>query len=175
MNKITFTLIITLSTLLSSSLSAQNTREERKEAKEKKEASIARQVDSLIQSGTFTIEIDRILPSRGPAKNTNDGYLLKIEDNTLSTYLPYIGQATNLSYSAAANPAIEMNEAPVTIEIKKSQKDKYTLSFSSKTEESNERCDFTIDIFDNGSSSIYLTIVGRDPISYTGTITEINY
>src|SRR5574344_1476278 len=58
--------------------------------------------------------------------------------------------------------------------LTKNKEDRYSLSFVCKTQNSHERCDFYIEIMDNGSSSIRLTLTSRDPISYYGEIQGID-
>lgn len=162
MNKITLLLAITLTTLTALPLKAQK--------EEKPRPQIANQIDSLINHAKLTIEINSILPLKGPSKTTIDGYQIQIEKDTLTTYLPYFGQATTISFGTS-DIAIDI-EQPITIDTRTTKRGNYVLRFNGKIKNTNESCDFTIEITEGGSCNISVQFPGRDSISYSGTIQE---
>lgn len=169
MNKIKFILTVSLSLLIALSAQAQS----KKEIRAAKEAATAAKVDSLITARDLVIEINRISPMSGRSFSSIDGYKLSIIKDSISTYLPYFGKITSPSFVTANDISIDIDEAPVEIEVK-AKDDRTTLSFSCHTKTSHERCQFYIEIMDNGSSTIRLDLTSRDPISYYGQLRDID-
>ena len=72
---------------------SSETREERV-AREAKEARMVRQG---VETGDFTIDIDRMYPLRGTSKMVSN-YSIKVKDGVLISHLPFIGQAWRVPY-----------------------------------------------------------------------------
>ena len=61
--------------------------QDRAEQKEKE----AEQVKELLESGRFTIEVDRALPMQGKPVNLTTLYSLEMRGDSVVSYLPYFG------------------------------------------------------------------------------------
>lgn len=134
----------------------------------------SKKLEKIINSNTFELEITRIIPMGMKSESSVGEYSLKFEKGVLTTYLPYRGKSTSISYSNVSNLSIEIKKEKVNISKKYNEKKKkYELSFRTKDSNSSSTCDFYIEIFENGQAVIRLSIVGRDPISYNGQLNEI--
>ena len=133
-----------------------------KDQSAKKEA-LAMKVTAALDAREFKIDIDRMIPLSGPSKHVFD-YFVELRNDSLISYLPYIGRAYNIPYGGGdglnfAAPIGSYNESfkkngqrHIVIQLK-NKEDSYT---------------YTFDIFDNGRSSIDVQSRQREPISYYG-------
>ena len=137
---------------------SSETREERV-AREAKEAKMVRQA---IETGEFTIDIDRMYPLRGTSKMVNN-YSIKVKDNVLISYLPFIGQAWRVPYGGGH--ALNFS-APVLNYTATTAKDGYEIRIFVRTDEDEHL--YRLTIFDNGRASLDVQSQNRDRISYTG-------
>ncbi len=87
---------VVLLCLMAVPVSAQSRKAERAARRD----SLENVVREIVESGTFTIEIDRSNPMRGASRNLFPSYEMKIEGDKVTTYLPYFGR----SYTAPADP-----------------------------------------------------------------------
>ena len=137
---------------------SSETREERV-AREAKEAKMVRQA---IETGEFTIDIDRMYPLRGTSKMVNN-YSIKVKDNVLISYLPFIGQAWRVPYGGGH--ALNFS-APVLNYTATTGKDGYEIRIFVRTDEDEHL--YRLTVFDNGRASLDVQSQNRDRISYTG-------
>ena len=59
---------------------------------------MARQVRTSIEERHFTIAVDWMRPYGGMPQHVNSNYELKINDDELDSYLPYVGEAYHVPY-----------------------------------------------------------------------------
>ncbi len=140
----------------------------RKEERAAKRDSMENVVREIVESGTFTIEIDRANPMRGASRNLFPSYEMKIEGDKVTTYLPYFGR----SYTAPADPrnlGIELKDYQTIIKQKTNNKKDNIFSFEAKTA-GNETCNFTVTVSAGGSVAISLISSNRQAITYSGQI-----
>ena len=117
---------------------SSETREERV-AREAQEAKMVRQG---LETGNFTIDIDRMYPLRGTSKMVNN-YSIKVKDNVLISHLPFIGQAWRVPYGGG-----------------------HALNFDAPIVEDEHL--YLLTVFDNGRASLDVQSQNRDRISYSG-------
>ena len=138
---------------------SSETREERV-AREAKEAKMVRQA---IETGEFTIDIDRMYPLRGTSKMVNN-YSIKVKDGVLISHLPFIGQAWRVPYGGGH--ALNFDAPIATYRVVKTRKDSYEARIYVKTDEDEHL--YRLTVFDNGRASLDVQSQNRDRISYTG-------
>lgn len=139
----------------------------RKEAKAAAEAQQQQEIAQLLDSGTFTITIDKMSPMRGGIRTLTPSYSFTYNDNKVSTYLPYVGS----SHSAPMNPSnlsIELKDKEVNL-VKKEVKKGWEYTFQTRIE-SGESASFTLSISKNGYVNIQVNCGERDSISYSGEL-----
>ncbi|MDL2243927.1 DUF4251 domain-containing protein [Parabacteroides sp. OttesenSCG-928-J18] len=133
--------------------------------KEKKEA-LAKEVKEQVESGSFTIEVDRALPMSGRAVHLTSSYSLELKDDSVRSYLPYFGRAYSVPYGGGdgLHFSAEMTEK----DLKYDKKGNAEIRFQAKTSEDNYS--FDVKVFTNGNASIQVRPVNRQSISFNGNL-----
>ena len=119
-------------------------------------------VEEKIQNQQFTISIDRMLPMRGAARNVQ-GYSLQVDGNRLISYLPFFGVAYDAPYGGGKGLNFE---ADIMEYSDTRDKDCHVIQLLVDNEE--DIYFYSITVFDNGNSSVYVKGRKREQISYTG-------
>ena len=148
----------------------------KKELKIQREKQREEDVAKLISNKNITIIINRIYPLSSPARETSDGYNIKLIKDTLSCYLPYFGVSRSASAATIMGKglAIEANKQKVynIIEDTTPKKNSTLINFKFKNDNNNELWTCTIEIFSNGNANIRFDGNSRDAISYQGELSE---
>ena len=138
---------------------SSETREERV-AREAKEAKMVRQA---IETGEFTIDIDRMYPLRGTSKMVNN-YSIKVKDDVLISHLPFIGQAWRVPYGGGH--ALNFQAPVLNYSAAANGRDGYEIRIFVRTDEDEHL--YRLTIFDNGRASLDVQSQNRDRISFSG-------
>ena len=154
--RIIFSLLL-ITAMSMPTLSAQ-TKKEKKELK--KQA-----VEKLVTSGKYKINVNRALPARGRSVTLTSPYSVEIRNDSVISYLPYYGRAYSIPYGGGEGLNFK---APLTdYKLEWDKKETAKIKFSARSE---ERFDFSIDVFSNGSSSIFVNMQNRQSISFQGEL-----
>lgn len=138
------------------SLFAQSKRE-KQEQKEK-------EVKERIDSGRFTIEVNRALPTGGRSVNLTTLYSLEMRGDSVVSYLPYYGRAYSAPYGGGGGLIFTK---PITgLESAYSKKGVAQLKFETRTDDDTYR--FDIKIYPNGSASLHVIPTNKQGITYQG-------
>ena len=141
MKKLLLPLLAAVLAVSACGILSSETREERV-AREAKEARMVRQG---VETGNFTINIDRMYPLRGTSKMVSN-YSIKVKDNVLISHL---------------------FDAPiVNYTVTQPRADGYEIRIYVKTDEDEHL--YRLTIFDNGRASLDVQSQNRDRISYSG-------
>ena len=159
MKKLIFPFLAALLAVSACGILSSETREERV-VREAKEAQMVRQG---VETGNFTIDIDRMYPLRGTSKMVNN-YSVKVKDNVLISYLPFIGQAWRVPYGGGH--ALNFDAPIVNYTVTQPRTDGYEIRIYVKTDEDEHL--YRLTVFDNGRASLDVQSQNRDRISYTG-------
>ena len=138
---------------------SSETREERV-AREAKEARMVRQG---VETGDFTIDIDRMYPLRGTSKMVSN-YSIKVKDGVLISHLPFIGQAWRVPYGGGH--ALNFEAPVLNYTATANGRDGYEIRIYVKTDEDEHL--YRLTVFDNGRASLDVQSQNRDRISFTG-------
>ena len=159
MKKYILPLLVAVLAVSACGVLSSETREERV-AREAREAQMVRKA---VETGNFTIDIDRMYPIRGMSKTVSN-YSIKVKDNVLNSYLPFFGQAWRVPYGGGHGLSFE---APVlNYSVANNGKDGYEIRIFVKTDEDEHL--YRLTLFDNGRASLDVQSGNRDRISYTG-------
>ena len=154
----TIRIIFSLTAMSMPTLSAQ-TKKEKKELK--KQA-----VEKLVTSGKYKINVNRALPARGRSVTLTSPYSVEIRNDSVISYLPYYGRAYSIPYGGGEGLNFK---APLTdYKLEWDKKETAKIKFSARSEE--DKFDFSIDVFSNGSSSIFVNMQNRQSISFQGEL-----
>lgn len=128
------------------------------------EEEMARQVRTSIEERHFTIAVDWMRPYGGMPQHVNSNYELKINDDELDSYLPYVGEAYHVPYGGGKGLNF------------KAQIRNYSATFAGNNGYIVE-CDvpndedvfyYRINIFNSGKAIIDVWARDRNPISFQG-------
>lgn len=123
-------------------------------------------IKEKIESKHFTIDVNRMIPMSGPSKSLTSDYSLKLKGDTLISYLPYFGEAYSIPYGGGKGLNFE---APITdYSLTWNKKGVAVVKFKARTNEDN--FSFRIQIFDNGTSSIQISPINRQSITFYGEL-----
>ena len=163
MKKWILPLLATVLAVSACGILSSETREERV-VREAKEAKLVRQG---LETGNFTIDIDRMYPLRGTSKMVSN-YSIKVKDNVLISHLPFIGQAWRVPYGGGH--ALNFKAKIGSYKVVQTRKDGYEVRIYVKTDEDEHL--YLLTVFNNGRASLDVQSGNRDRISYSG---EMNF
>jgi hypothetical protein len=135
-----------------------------KEEKAAKEAALRK----AIENREFVVDVDRMLPMSGRSQTLTSPYSLEIKGDRVKSYLPYYGRAYSVPYGGGDGLNFE---AEITgYKSSSGAKGQSIVEFEAKTNEGLHG--FRLEIYPNGSTSINVTSVNRQAISFHGTATD---
>ena len=140
-------------------LGACATQEERAARK----AERARMVTAALNAREYKIDISRMIPSKGPSKSVST-YSIEVRNDSLISYLPYFGRAYNVPYGGGKGLNFSAPISKYTEGEKKNGQREIEISVTN----SEDTYLYVLNVFDNGSSSLYVRSRQREQISYTG-------
>ncbi len=166
MKNILFTMILLVAFFTAS---AQDSGKTRKERKAEKEAKQAEQVKNLLNDKAFVFNATHALPMGGGSMYLNYDYDVKVENDTVTSYLPFFGVAYHADYGQRKSP-FDFTQPLDDYKMEK-EKDGYLVDF----ELSNgiDHLNYTFHISKLGFATLHVTSTNRQSISYYGTIDEI--
>ncbi len=138
------------------------------QAKKDKQASRIVFTKNMIDSQNFIFVPQSILPMRGSSRHLTSSYELVVSKDTLISYLPFFGRA----YTAPLLPGdngFDFTSTNFEYKINNDKKGGWDITIKPKDQVNVQQ--FSLRIFDNGSASLNITSLNREPISYTGYIT----
>ena len=136
---------------------------ETREERVAREAQEARMVRQGVETGDFTIDIDRMYPLRGTSKMVSN-YSIKVKDGVLISHLPFIGQAWRVPYGGGH--ALNFEAPVLNYTATANGRDGYEIRIYVKTDEDEHL--YRLTVFDNGRASLDVQSQNRDRISFTG-------
>jgi hypothetical protein len=124
-------------------------------------------IQNKIENRKFTFVADFALPMRGITRQLTTPYDLEVSHDSLISYLPYFGQ----SYTAPLDPtkiSFDFTSTNFDYKVSNRKKGKWEVSIRPKDQNNVQQIELTV--FDNGSASLNVTSIDREPISYNGHI-----
>lgn len=136
------------------------------QTKAEKKAEQESQIKEAIESGAYVIDVSRALPMSGRAVNLTSSYSLEVRNDSVYSHLPYFGQAYTAPYGGGEGMIFK---EPLT-DYKLTFDKKGTASVVFKTRNSEDTYEFRLQIFSNGSTTINVTSINKQGISYQGDL-----
>ena len=129
-----------------------------------KAAEQAAMVKNVLANRHYKIDVNFMYPLRGSARSLTSEYSVEVRNDSLISHLPYFGEARNLPYGGGQG----LNFAERINSYNEYQKklDEFVIEIGVKNSE--DIFVYTINVFDNGKSSIDVRSRQRDPISFNG-------
>lgn len=130
----------------------------------------AADVKDSIACRHFTIDVNMAYPQSHSAVNLNTTYSLRLIGDSVVSYLPYYGRAYSVPYGGGN--ALNFSGKAKNYIVSYPKKDMTRILFNVTNEEDSYK--FTLEIFDNGSSTIDVISNNREPISFSGQLDTEN-
>ena len=136
---------------------------------EEKTAQMAEQaalVTRALNNREYKIAVDRMYPMRGSSRSVSFGYSVEVRNDSLISYLPYFGRAYNLPYGGGKGLNFS---APIgNYQEYMMRNGRRHIEIGVTNEEDTYL--YTIEVFDNGNSSVEVRARQRERISYSGNV-----
>ena len=127
-------------------------------------AELAKKVNAALDDRHYTINIRTMSPMRGPTRTVTSPWTVEVKGDTLVSYLPYIGRAYNVPYGGGKGLNFS---APIeSYQEGMGKNGKRHIEIKLTNEEDTYL--YTLEVFDNGSSSVSVMSRQREQISYSG-------
>jgi hypothetical protein len=126
----------------------------------------AQAVKKQIEDRHYKIQVNRMLPMSGRARELTTTYSLTIKGDTINSHLPYFGTAYSIPYGGGQGLVFE---APVTA-YSMNFDAKGTADISIQTRSEDDNYTYRLQIFENGSTTIHVTPNNRQAITFYGNV-----
>ena len=127
-------------------------------------AEMARNVTKALNERNYKISILRMNPMRGSSRSVSYGYSVEVRNDTLFSYLPYFGRAYNVPYGGGKG----LNFSHPIENYQEYQKKNGQRHIEIGLTNEEDTYLYTIEVFDNGNSSVEVWSRQRERIYYTG-------
>lgn len=136
----------------------------KKTAKIEKYNKLAKQVKDSINNRHFTVNVNMAYPQSHRAINLTSMYSVRISGDSIISYLPYYGRAYNVPYGGGK--ALNFTGKIYNYTAVRNKKNMTRITLNVKTDEDTYK--YSLEIFDNGSTSIDVSSNQRQYISFSG-------
>lgn len=128
------------------------------------------EIIGMLNSQRFVFVAERMNPLRGSSRILTSSYDVTVKNDTLISYLPYFGQA----FQAPSNPSkspLEFKSYKFSYSVKQNNKDDWQVYINPNDNSGVQQLIF--EIFGNGTATLNVQSIQRDPISFYGHIEKI--
>lgn len=134
-------------------------------------AQIASQISDSIEAKTMQFTFDYVTPMRFPPHYLTTNYTVRLQGDSLESYLPYFGQAYRSNLANNDRSPLSFNGKADDIVIKHGKKNDFAVSF--RTSNDTEQLEYSLRIFPNGKVTLNVNSSDRETISFEGQM-DIN-
>jgi opacity protein-like surface antigen len=158
--------------LLSSTVQAQQAKEEKKKAKMEQAERDYQATKELIESNAYSfVALQANISGGGQIfMNTRPNYI-HVNAGQTDIYLPYFGRV-HASNAYSPEAGIKFKGALENYELKFNDK-KQSITLAFEVERGHERHEFNFNIYKGGTTTLTVASSRRNPIVYTGSITRL--
>lgn len=160
-------IVITLVLFVAVNINAQETK---KEKKEKLEQERIKQTQMLIDSKYWQFDARRVMPSGGQGKSLTTHYTVKLDEQELSSHLPFFGRAFSVDYGSNTSP-LSFEGSVKKYEIKDWKKGGWIIKL--QIDKENDLIEYTFTIANTGSATLSVNSNKRQHISFFGEIVPV--
>lgn len=163
-------LIVGLLIIAFVSTNAQETKKKsKKELKAEKKAKQVKETTALLENNAYIFSAKNANPIKGKPIHLDPSYSVKIENDTIVSYLPFYGRAYSVPYGGGGS-GMDFTQPIESYSVEKSKKG-YMVKLKVKNESDN--LNYIFHISENGSTTLNVISVNRQSISYYGNIEKI--
>ena len=129
-------------------------------------AQLSANVTNALNNRNYKIAIDRMYPMRGSSRHVSFGYSVEVKNDTLISYLPYFGRAYNVPYGGGKGLNFTAPIGSYQEFMKRNGQRHIEIGVTNEE----DTYFYTIEVFDNGNSSVEVRARQRERISYSGNV-----
>ena len=126
----------------------------------------AAKVRTALTERNYKISIDHMYPMKGGSKSVSFGYTVEVRNDSLFSYLPYIGRAYQIPYGGGKG--LNFSERIGSYQETQRKNGLQHIEIGVKNDE--DIYLYTIEVWDNGKSQIDVQPRQRERISNSGDI-----
>jgi len=150
-------------------VTAQETpKKSKKEIKAEKKKQQMQEVIEIVESKNFVFNARNANPMSARSINLTTGYDVKITSDSIYSYLPYFGVSHSAVYGGTESPMIFSQ--PFESITSEDVKNGYLIKVAVKN--GSDRLDFSFNISVTGSTSLTVSSMNRQAISYFGEVVK---
>lgn len=127
-------------------------------------AETARKVTAALDGCRYKIDVQMMHPQRGASRHLSSSYSVEVRNDSLISYLPYFGRAYDIPYGGGK--ALNFSAPIASYQEFAGKKGLRVIEIGAENEE--DKYLYTIQVYENGSSSINVIAQKREPISFSG-------
>ena len=127
-------------------------------------------VKTSVESKQFIFHAQTALPTSGRSRQLTSEYTLRIFPDSLISYLPFYGRAYSVPYGSSDGG---FNFTSTKFEYTATPGRKKGWDISIKPKDVTDFREFSLSLSDNGYGTLQALTNNRQPISFTGYITQI--
>ncbi len=139
-----------------------------KAEREARDAERAKYVAKVLDNRHYKIDIDVMYANRIGSMVVRSNWSLEVKGDTLVSYLPYVGVAHEAPIGS--NSGLNFTAPIKSYKDNGMNKGKRSILLSANNE--GDVLDYSLEVMDNGNTSIYVTSRKRESISYSGQISD---
>ena len=109
-------------------------------------------------------------PMRGRTVHVTSDYDVRIQNDSIFSYLPFFGRAYSVDYGGTESPMIF--EQPIEAFISTENKNGYSIEVHVRNR--NDMLDFSFHVTESGSTTLTVNSVNRQSISYFGQLEKVS-
>ena len=129
-------------------------------------------IKNLIEQQQYYVMVGSMRPLTAPTTPVSQGHKMIVRDGMVTCYLPYAGSGQNVGYGASGYKAMTFTGKIIDYTVEYPKSDRARVNFKVDNGDDNYR--FHIEVFMNGKTTIDVDPRGRDAVSYSGMIYNIN-
>lgn len=128
-------------------------------------------VKNIVEARYFVFHAQIAMPMSGSSRQlTSSDFDLKITKDSVVSYLPYYGRAYSVSYGTT-DGGLDFISTKFDYTITDRKKGGWEINI--KPKDVQDFREFTLTLSENGNGSLEATSTNRQPISFTGYVTEV--
>ncbi len=126
-------------------------------------------VTQALHDRRFVFVPQQMMPMTGRTRPVTPDFSVKVNGDTLKSYLPYAGRAYTAPMDASKGPL----DFTTTVQYDQQARKKGGWTITLKPNDSRDIQRYVFTVFDNGTASLQVTSNNRQPISYNGYLKPV--
>ena len=165
----TVTAILLIFVCISAGAQKSGTKTKR-ELKAEKLALQKAETKMLVENKTFVFDVQTVNPMRGRTVHVTSDYDVRIQNDSIYSYLPFYGRAYSINYGGTQSPLIF--EQAIEGFVSTKTKNGYSIDVHARNQ--NDMLDFSFHVTESGSTTLTVNSVNRQSISYFGQLEKVS-